>query len=191
MVDHNVLRSEISSARRYRELKNLELSISGLKHSLPVSLYTELSGRIREKIMGIEYPDCNTSSFRVIYSNGLSRPLDSEECHVAMSRGIKLSDYVFSHYVSSRDIEVEDERTMDKYKKGENASLPSTQNNSEKSFTTLSPEALRERVEYLLKKVDNLEKIGKIYSENIPKIARDMEDLKDKVDKIYRRVINE
>lgn len=91
MVDYNVLRSEISSARRYRKLRNLEISISGLKHNLPVSLYTDLSGRIREKIMGFEYPDCNISRIRVIYSNGLSKPLEADECHQPMSRGIKLS----------------------------------------------------------------------------------------------------
>ena len=191
MVDHNILRSEISSAKRYRELKNIELSISGLKHSLPVSLFTELSGRIREKVMSFEYPDCNISRIRVIYSNGLSKPLDTDECHKAMARGIKFSDYIFSHYVSARDYEIENENIMDKYKSEDTPALITEQKNFNQPFTTLSPDALRERVDYLLKKVDNLEKIEKIYSENIPKIARDMEDLKDKVDKIYRRVVNE
>ena len=186
MVDHNVLRSEISSARRYRELKNLELSISGLKHSLPVSLYTELSGRIREKIMGIEYPDCNTSSFRVIYSNGLSRPLDSEECHVAMSRGIKLSDYVFSHYVSSRDIEVEDATIRSKI---DNTAIE--KKDAWETFTDLSPAALRERVDFLMRKVENLEKIGKIYADNIPKMIREIDDIRYKVEKIYKVVVRE
>ena len=190
-MDHNVIKEEISSAKRYRELKNLEMSILGIRNKIPISLFTELNGRIKERIMGFEFPECNTSRIFIIYSNGLMKTMETEECHTAMSRGSKLSDYIFSHYVSAKDYEIEDERTLDKYKKGENASLPSTQNNSEKSFTTLSPEALRERVEYLLKKVDNLEKIGKIYSENIPKIARDMEDLKDMVDGIYRRVVNE
>ena len=71
MVDYNVLRSEISSARRYRKLRNLELSTSGLRHSFPVSLYSELTGRIRGKIMSFEYPECNISIIRVIYSNDL------------------------------------------------------------------------------------------------------------------------
>lgn len=68
-MDHNVLRSEISSTRRYLEFGNLELFISWLRHSLPVSLNTELSGRIREKLMGFEYPDCIISRIRIIYSN--------------------------------------------------------------------------------------------------------------------------
>ena len=67
-MDHNVLRDEISSARRYRELKNLELSIYGLRNKLPVSLYTELAGRVREKVLAFEYPDCNSSNISVIFS---------------------------------------------------------------------------------------------------------------------------
>lgn len=188
MMDHNVLRSEISSARRYRELRNLALSISGLKHSLPVSLYTELSGRIREKIMGFEYPDCNISKIRVIYSNGLSKSLEANECHQAMSRGIKLSDYVFSHYVSARDIEVEDATSVpENLYEGPLAEKDSIL----VDFTDLSPAALGERVDFLLRKVDNLERIEKIYTENIPKIVRDMDDIKSKVDRIYKVVVKE
>ena len=95
-MDHNVLRDEISSARRYRELKNIEISILGLRNKLPISLYTELVGRIREKVMGFEYPQCNTSKIAIIYSNGLKKPLESEQCHIALSRGGKLSDYISS-----------------------------------------------------------------------------------------------
>ena len=46
-----------------------------------------------------------------------------------------------------------------------------------------------ERVDFLLRKVENLERIGEIYTENIPKIIRDMDDIKDKVEKIYRVVV--
>ncbi len=190
MMDHNVLREEISSARRYRELKNLEMTIFGLRNKIPISIYTELGGRIREKVMGFEYPQCNISRITIVYSNGLMKPLETDECHRAMARGGKLSDYIFSHYVSVKDFEIEDENIKDTFKKQKLETLTVRHGGFSDSFTTLSPAALRERVDYLLKKVDNLEKIEMIYSENIPKIARDMEDLKDKVEKIYKRVIN-
>ena len=190
-MDHNVLRDEISSARRYRELKNLELSIYGLRNKLPVSLYTELGGRIKERILAFEYPDCNSSKVSVIFSNGLKKTLEQEECHKAMSRGIKLSDYIFSHYVSVRDFEIEDENHNDKRKNQSVETLIVERKGSLEPLTPLSPAELRDRVDYLLEKVENLEKIEKIYSENLPKMSRDVEELKEKVDKIYKRVINE
>ena len=190
-MDHNVFREEISSARRYRELKNLEMSILGIKNKIPISLYTELSGRIKEKIMSFEYPECNAAKISIVYSNGLRKEIEKEECHIAMSRGLKLSDYIFSHYVSARDYEIEDANIKENYKIDERPVIAIKHKEYSSSFTTLGPEALRERVDYLLKKVDNLEKIEKIYSESIPKIARDMEDLKGKVDKIFKKIVNE
>ena len=58
-----------------------------------------------------------------------------------------------------------------------------------KELTSLSNGELRERVDFMMKKVEGLERISAIYAENIPKLARDMNDLKEKVDKIYRKVI--
>lgn len=189
-LDHNVLRGEISSSKRYRELKNIESTILGLKHKLPLSLYTELSGRIKEKVMSFEYPNCSVSKISIIYSNGLATKLEPEECHVAMSRGVKISDYIFSHYVSARDFEITDESQDFKEVSASEATrkddLP-----DEPVFTTLSPAALNERINFLLRKVENLEKIEKIYTDNIPRIVNDMNDLKDKVNKIYKVLVRE
>ena len=190
-MDHNVLRDEISSARRYRELKNLELSIYGLRNKLPVSLYTELGGRIKEKVLAFEYPDCNSSKVSVIFSNGLKNTLEQEECHKAMSRGIKLSDYIFSHYVSVRDFEIEDEKALTKFAENKKNILVDGTQEVENSFTSMSPAALRERMDYLLKKVENLERVETIYAENIPKMARDMNEMKDKIDKLIKTMIRE
>lgn len=117
MMDHNLLREEISSARRYCELKNLKMTIFGLRNKIPISLYTELGGRIGEKIIGFEYPQCNTSRITIIYSNGLMKPLETDEYHRAMSHGGKLLDYIFTHYVSMKDFEREDEIIKDTFKK--------------------------------------------------------------------------
>ena len=190
MTDHNVLRNEISSARRYLELKELELSIYGLRNRLPVSLYTELSGRVKEKVMSFEFSDCNNSKINVIYSNGLSRPIEPEECHLAMSRGDRISDYVFSHYISARDIEIVGGNSY--LKEGQPTLDHSNSGTAEVSiFTALSPSALSERIDFLMKKMENLEKIEKIYTDNIPKIVNDMNDLRDKVNKIYKVLIKE
>ena len=60
---------------------------------------------------------------------------------------------------------------------------------TDQAFTTLTSTELNERVEFLMKKVEGLERISAIYAENMPKMARDMNDLKEKVDKIYKKVI--
>ena len=189
-MDHNVLKEEISSAKRYRELKNLELSISQMRYKIPVSLYTELNGRIKEKLLGFDFPDCNRSKISVIYTNGLKKPMKKEECHVAMSRGSRLSDYIFSHYSSVKDFEVEG--VMEMEKNNDPVMVLSNLGGYEGSDeqTILSPSVLRERMDYLLKKVDNLEKVEKIYSETLPVIVRDINDLKAKIDTIINQIIS-
>ena len=186
-MDHNIFREEISSARRFRELKNLEMSILGVRNKIPISLFTELSGRTREKIMGFEFSECNASRISIIYSNGLMKTMEKEECHLAMSRGDRISDYVFSHYISARDIEIVGGNSY--LKVGQPTLDHSNSGTADISiFTALSPAALSERIDFLMKKMENLEKIEKIYTDNIPKIVN---DLRDKVNKIYKVLIKE
>ena len=107
MMDHNALRDEISSAKRYRKLQELKVSINSLARKVPLSISAELEGRLTEKFRAFDYPMCNVTDVKVIFSNGLSKVLDRDECHYAMSRGMKLSDYIFSRYVSARDFELD------------------------------------------------------------------------------------
>lgn len=188
MVDHNVLKEEISTTNRYRKLLDLKLTISGYRKQLPISISTELEGRILEKLRTFDYPICSLASVKVIFTNGLSKELEPEECHHAMSRGMKLSDYIFSHYASARDYVIESSEFVGT-RSGFIATVESEgETNGKSEFTPLNTYALAERMNFLLKKVDSLEKMEAIYAENIPKMARDMNDLKDKVDKIYRKV---
>ena len=188
-MDHNIFREELNSASRYRQVKDLNISISSVKNKIPLSLYSELSGRVHEKLMGFEYPDCGTSRVTVIFSNGLRKRLEREECHIAMSRGTKLSDYIFSHYISARDFEVENANTISKYVEDERSIRIGHVSDVEVTFNSLSPAALRERVDYILRKVENLERVETIYAENLPKMARDVNDLREKLDVIYRRLV--
>lgn len=188
MVDHNAIKEEISSSRRYRKLLDLRLTISGLRKKLPISISTELEGRILEKIRTFDYPICSVATVKVIFSNGLSKALEPEECHSAMARGMKLSDYIFSHYASARDFSIESSEFVGTRSGLMIADEPPEKAELKNEFTPLNPYALTERLNFILKKVDSLEKMEAIYAENIPKIARDMNDLKDKVDKIYKKV---
>lgn len=183
-----MLKGEISSASRYRKLQDLSYTISGLKRKLPISISLELQGRITEKIRTFNYPICSLAKIRVIFSNGLSKELEPEECVSAQARGLKLSDYIFSHYVSARDFEIEASNTMGSSKMGYLAEESDRKYEADPSFTPLSNYELRERIDFLLKRVENLERLETVFAENLPKIARDVNDLKDKMDKIYKVV---
>ena len=189
MMDHNVLRDEISAASRYRKLQDLKLTIEGLKRKLPLSIAAELEARVTEKLRTFDYPICSVARIKIIFSNGLSKYLDQDECQKAMARGMKLSDYLFSRYISVKDFEISSSEILGSRNFGiysEPSKVFASQN---EEFTPLSSEELRERLDFLSKRVESLERVGTIYAENIPKLARDMNDLKEKVDKIYRKVI--
>ena len=186
MVDHNVLKDDIVSASRYIKLLDLRNTISGLKRKLPTSITLELEGRITEKLRTFDYPICSVSKIRVIFTNGLSKELEPDECVYAQSQGLKLSNYIFSHYVSAKDFEIESVNTIGSANMGYLTEEHEKKFNVEMSFTPMSNSDLRERVDFLMKRVENLERIETVFAENLPKMARDMNDLKDKVDKIYK-----
>lgn len=188
MVDHNVLKDEISEATRFRKLQDLKSTISGLKRKLPLSISMELEGRVIEKMRTFNYPICSVATIRVIFSNGLSKALEPEECIYAQARGMKLSTYIFSHYVSARDFEIQEIKPLGSTNMGYLTEDEDKKYESDPSFTPLSNYELRERVDFLLKRVENLERMEMVFAENLPKMARDMGDMKDKLDRIYKAI---
>lgn len=190
MVDHNVLKDDISSASRYMKLQDLKNTISGLKRKLPTSISLELEGRITEKLRAYDYPICSVAKIRVIFSNGLSKELEPEECIRAQARGISLSNYIFSHYVSARDFTIENIQTLGSTNFGYLSEEAGKRLVQVETLTPLTNSEIRERMDFLMKRVENLERIEMSFAENLPKIARDVNDLKDKVDRIYKIIEN-
>lgn len=186
MVDHNALKEEISAATRYMKLLDIRNTISGQKKNMPLSITMELEGRVTEKLRTFNYPICSVARISVIFTNGLSKELEPEECVYAQARGITLSSYIFSHYVSAKDFEIKAINTMGSRNKGYLTSEQDDKQSDGEYLTPLSVEELNEKVEFLMKRVENLERIEMVFAENIPKMARDMNDLKEKIDRIYR-----
>lgn len=189
MMDHNVLKDEISSANRYRKLQDLRMTIGGLRRKLPLSISSELEARVTEKLRTFDYPICSVANIRIVFSNGLSKEMEPDECQKAMARGMKLSDYIFSRYVSSKDFEIDSSDSIGSRNLGVFSDTVNKPNPDEVNFTPLSPEELRERLDFLAKKIDSLERLETIYAENIPKMARDVNDLTEKMDKILRKIM--
>ena len=95
MMGHNVLKDKISAASRYRKLQDLKLAINSLKRKAPLSISSELEARVTEKLRTFDYPICSVAKIKIIFSNGLSKELEPDDCQKAMAKGMKLSDYFF------------------------------------------------------------------------------------------------
>ena len=189
MMDHNVLKDEISFSTRYRKLQDLKLTIDGMRRKLPLSISAELEARVVEKLRTFDYPICSVATIKVIFSNGLSKELEPDECQKAMARGMKLSDYLFSRYISARDFEIDSSETIGSRNFGVFSDSAEKQDSLDTDLTPLSSPELRERIDFLMKKVEALERLETIYAENIPKMARDMNDMKENVDRILKKIM--
>ncbi len=188
-MDHNLFREEISSSNRYRKLRDLKITITGQKRKLPLSISTELEARVTEKLRTFDYPICNVAKIKIIFSNGLSKIMEPDECQKAMARGMKLSDYIFSRYVSAKDFEIEASEIIGTRNFGIFSDSAENPVKTDSGLTPLSDSELRERIDFLVRKVESLERLETIYAENIPRMARDMNDLREKMDVIYRRLV--
>lgn len=189
MADHNQLKEKLTATTRYRRLIDLRREVQGSRGSIPFSVYADLENRIDEKIRSFDYPVCGKTKITLMFSNGLGMELDSDECVSAMKSDMRLSSYIFSKYPSAVDFNIEGDALLGTYSR-DSAGSKSNSADSEKS--PLNSQAYRndvqERVDHLMGKVDQLEKM---YNETIPKISKGMEELKSKMDFLYRKLIEE
>ncbi len=148
MMDHNVLKDEITSANRYRRLQDLRLTIGGLKRKFPLSISSELEARVTEKLRTFDYPICSIASVRIIFSNGLSKDLEPDECQKAMARGMKLSDYIFSRYISARDFEIGSTEILGSRNFGVYSDEIGRDSDTSVSLTAMTSSELKEKVDF-------------------------------------------
>ena len=188
MMDHNALRDEISSAKRYRKLQELKVSINSLARKVPLSISAELEGRLTEKFRAFDYPMCNVTDVKVIFSNGLSKVLDRDECHYAMSRGMKLSDYIFSRYVSARDFELDSAEFSGSTNFGIFSDVAIKEKDEREFNSTGLKSELERKVDSLMDSISKIEKYHTVFAENIPKMARDINDLKERLDSLQKKL---
>ena len=190
MINHNTLRDSIREISSYKKLVELKREISSLKGKLNFTVFADLQSRIDEKIKTFEFPMCDQAKVRVVYSNGLSKLLEQRECEAAMSMGVKFSDYIFSKYVSAKDFMLESKSVIGTYeRKASDGLVRENLLTTEVEFAPSSektvPENFQKRVDFMIQKMDRLEKM---YNENIPKIVEGINDLKNVVDQIYKKV---
>lgn len=190
MADHNILREKLSATNRYRRLVDLRKEVQSSRGSMPFSIYAELENRVDEKIRTFDYPMCDQAKITVLFSNGLAMELEPDECVSAMKTEMRLSSYIFSKYPSAIDFNIETDGVLGTYGKRRTdrdeaieepaRSSPLHERNDGRSLQT--------KVDLLVTKIDRLEKM---YNETIPKITKGIDDLKEKMDFLYKKMIEE
>lgn len=179
----------MTATSRYRRLIDLRREVQSSRGSLPFSVYADLENRVDEKIRGFDYPLCGKTKITLMFSNGLAMELDSDECVSAMKSDMRLSSYIFSKYPSAVDFNIENDAMAGTYSKNaaEGKSGPEASGIAQAHSPSYQGD-VQERVDHLMDKVDQLEKM---YNETIPKISMGMEELKAKMDFLYKKLIEE
>jgi hypothetical protein len=190
MADHNMLREKLSATNRYRRLVDLRREVQSSRGAMPFSIYAELENRVDEKIRTFDYPRCDQAKITILFSNGLAMELEPDECVSAMKTEMRLSSYIFSKYPSAVDFNIDANGIVGTYGK-----MSASREEAKKEPARSSPlhdmndgKSLQTKVDLLVTKIDRLEKM---YNETIPKITKGLDDLKEKMDFLYKKMIEE
>lgn len=190
MADHNMLRDKLSVTNRYRRLVDLRREVQSSRGSMPFSIYAELENRVDEKIRTFDYPMCEQAKVTVLFSNGLAMELEPDECVSAMKTEMRLSSYIFSKYPSAVDFNIETDVLLGTHgrKSPEMEGMKEEPVRSSPLREKMEGGSLQTKVDLLVTKIDRLEKM---YNETIPKITKGIDDLKEKMDFLYKKMIEE
>ena len=183
MVDYSSLKDEIGSADRFNRILLLSNEVKRLKDKVPFTIYKDLESKVNEKLHTFDYPLCDRAQIRIIYSNGLRETLDPQVCYRALQKGQKLSEYIFSNYVSARDYQILNTNVV---VTSESDSADQGMTMEETSGGGGAPLVLPSRgAELLMAKIDRLERI---YMETIPKISKDIRDIKETLEVLSKKL---
>jgi hypothetical protein len=190
MADHNMLREKLTATNRYKRLVDLRREVQSSRGSMPFSIYAELENRVDEKLRTLDYPMCDRARITVLFSNGLAMELDHDECESAMKAEMRLSSYIFNKYPSAVDFNIDSDEPVGTYgkKTTENIGRKETSSGSSSLRDSVDSMNLQTKVDFLVTKIDRLEKV---YNETIPKITKGIDDLKEKMDFLYRKMIED
>ncbi len=183
MVDYSSLKDEIGKADRFNRVLLLSGEVKRLKDKIPFSIYKDLESKVNEKLHTFDYPLCDRAQIRIIYSNGLRETLDPQICYRALQKGQKLSEYIFANFVSARDYQILEPNTVGTLDgiSPDSAQIPLADQKLDPQSIVLPSKG----AEILMAKIDRLERI---YMETIPKISKDIRDIKETLDQLSKKI---
>ena len=183
MVDYGSLKDQIGSADRFNRVLMLSSEVRRIKDKVAFTVYKDLEGKINEKLHTFDYPFCDKARINVIYKNGRTEKLDPKVCHLAQQKGQKLSEYIFSNYVSAVDYQILEPNMVGSADSGSpDRDDPDKEdkNAQEPQYMIHSKEAAN-----LMTRVDHLEQM---HAESIPKITKDLDEIKSTLKKLNKKL---
>lgn len=184
-LDHNALKNDIMISGSYRKLLELRRTVQALKGSFPFTVFSDLQGRVEERIKTFEYPVCEDNGIKVVFSNGLSVPVEDKDCHDARESDQKFTDFIFSKYVSAKDLSMEPGKLSGSYDKDYFRRV-SRNLSPQKDLNIELSSSIQTKVDLLMTKIDNLERV---YNLHVPKILENLDSLNKKMDTIYKKMM--
>ncbi|MEM0158922.1 MAG: hypothetical protein QXV22_00560 [Thermoplasmataceae archaeon] len=181
MDDYHLILNRIAKVDRYKGLMTLQDEVWALRSKYPFSVFSNIRGRLEEKIHTFEHPRCDQVGINIIFMNGSKKTLEPEECIQAAQRGIKLSDFIFTKYHQAVDYEILSENIIGT---SDDSEKPA-ESGSDKGKGTMAFEVLQTRIEFLIRMVDH---INALYSETIPKISDDIKDINRRLEELYKKL---
>ena len=183
MVDYGSLKDEIEKADRFNRILLLSSEVKRLKEKIPFSIYKDLESKANEKLHTFDYPFCDRAQIRIIYSNGLRETLDPQVCYRALQKGQKLSEYIFSNFVSARDYQILNPSLVGTAEAGtQESEMQQLADEKVEPGSIILPS---KGAEILMAKIERLERI---YMETIPKISKDIRDIKETLDVLSKKI---
>ncbi|HLH85457.1 MAG TPA: hypothetical protein VKU79_01155, partial [Thermoplasmataceae archaeon] len=104
--DYHLILNRITKTNRYKGLLTLQDEIWALRSKYPFSVFSNIRGRLEEKLHTFDHPRCDQVGISVIFMNGSKKALEPEECMQAAQKNIKLSDFIFTKYHQAVDYEI-------------------------------------------------------------------------------------
>lgn len=172
----------------YKEILSIRDRVWSLSGKIELKQFLDLRDRVEKKIGEFEVPIFNDAKVNVRCSDGTRVEIDPRSVTLIVSRGMKLSDYVFGEYPDAVDYEVI-------YAGFEDPQNRMPGEDFDESRVELSEPAvpkgrtLRESVERIVRlalKLVNF--LFSAYSKAFPNIAEDLRLIKMKLEELFEKI---
>lgn len=180
---HKVL-ERIEDTNRYRDLIALQEEIWKMHSKYPFSVYSNIKGRLSEKLRVFEDPNCADTSIKIIFLNGSRVNVDRDDCINARDRGVKLVNYLFIKYPNAVDFEIPSGKLIGSVIQAETTTKAEDQKKTKEFY--IAVDVFKSRVEYMIRLIDRMEVM---YANLVPSVVEIIREIGKSLRELYRRLV--